>query len=215
MADPIVEQVLENQQLDTPQIHQMSVSQAVDHALCLGDRLFRAFCIRMQASQKLNQDYDDIRHDFALYLLEAQARPLYNFAGLCQFETYITAIFRFWLYKRLRSINNRGEKQVNIKRLNFMADSRGQIPERFIALQEKAILDEALTQCIESLGDSAKELLSAMMHYKQRIRHYAKQRKMPENRVYYFFYRILKFLKSCLDKKGITGSQIAEVLDEQ
>lgn len=190
----------------------LPLEQAVVCAMMEGMGYFLKLIRMYNAPSQLGIEEEDILSDFKLFLFEQKGKPIYAFKGRsgASFATFITVVFRNWLIRKLKTGSSKRKKLTGDEPLQFMKDERQELEKDLVQTEKEAELIGALRDCIAGLEQKSKDLVNEIMHSNASIKDISRTRKIRSDKLYNWYYSILKNLKKCLLAKGIQGKVLHE-----
>ena len=155
------------------------------------------------ACKTLKTEEEDIVSEFMLWIIERKEEPLKKFRGDrgASFKTYLAVIFKYWLFRVLKA--KKLDTTNNSEIFEQIKDPRNTVEEQFERNEEEAKVLDALDKCLEGLPKLPKKLIQLIIYGSKRIKEVASELKRRPSKVYNEYYKALKDLKKCLNKKGI------------
>lgn len=194
------------------ELKDLSVEEAANYALEEGVGNFLTLIKMKNAEENLQFEEKEIISEFYLYILEKKARPVYLFKekNNASFKTYITVVFRNWLFRRLSSLSVRQmNKQISFVISDTSLDERKNPEEEITNILMESMFLENLNHCIESLSKDSKNIVRLILEG-NKIREIVKKIGIPRTRLYNTYYAILSSLRKCLESKGISREMVLE-----
>ncbi len=199
---------MEHREID---IKKLSVEKAANYALEGGLGNFLTLIRMKEAEKNLGLEINEIISEFYLHLLEKKARPVYLFRreNKASFKTYITVVFRNWLFRKLGALSVRQKKNISFGATETSVDNRKSPEDAVTEILMESMFLEGLTNCIEGLSKVSKDIVKLILEG-NRIRDIVKRINLPESKLYNTYYAILGSLRNCLESKGISKEMVLE-----
>jgi len=188
--------------VELTEIRQLTKEEAVVFALEEGGKYFIKLIRVTGACGQLRLEEEDIIANFALFLLDHEARQVYMYRGEAQFSTYISTVFRYWLYSRFALINHRNAEIYHPDIDNFLSD---QLPPEaaYIRDEEERNIMDVLAKCIAGLNHDDSLLVQEVMTKKISLKRMARDKGIKLSAMYYSYYQIIQKLRNCFQEQGI------------
>ena len=194
-----------------PSSDSLNPQDAVLYAMKQGMEKFLIITRSTGAARILEMEEKEIISEFALYLLELKAKPVYQYKGKsgASFKTYIAVVYRNWLLRKFDT-----KKRKTIPTTNELPeDSKDfrSLPEESFESQEKdAFILDALKNCMKLLSKSSRDLLDKIRYSGKQIKEIAIEMKIKPSELYNQNYAILSTLRKCLKEKGIDKGMVLD-----
>ncbi|MEM7184588.1 MAG: hypothetical protein AAF518_27075 [Spirochaetota bacterium] len=190
----------------------LPLEKAVVCAMSVGTGYFLKLIRMYDAPSQLGIEEEDILSDFKLFLLEHKGKPIYSFKGKAgaSFTTFITVVFRNWLIRKLKTGSKKRKQTTGDDALQFMKDDRQQQEKELVHNERESEVIGALQQCIHGLEEKSRNLVYEIMNSGSSIKDISRSKDMRSDKLYNWYYAILRNLKKCLLSKGIQGKVLQE-----
>lgn len=169
--------------------------------------------IRMHDAQvRMKMEEEDILSEFRLFLLEKKGKPIYAYEGKegAKFTTYITVVFKFWLYRALQKVEKRTNEVEAPEYSESWQDYREAHEDSFLKAEEDSRILESLRECIQALQEKSKNLVKKVLYDNMSMKDIAEEENLRLSTLYTRYYTVLKILKDCLGQKGIEWGMVGK-----
>lgn len=201
--------------MDSESIKKLTVGKIVEYALEEGTSYFLKVIRMSHACKTLQLEEEDIISEFALKLIENEGRQLFQFRGEAQFSTYVTVVFKNWLFPRLRrkreqekNINSREGQFDNFFNIEEHKDSHHNPEKMLVHKESQKIFHETFEKCFGELNQDDQNLIRSIIQGEKKIKELALERKTSTQSIYYRYYSLLDQLRYCFQNDGFNADAL-------